>query len=188
MLWKYNGYNSFVALTQQYIYKFKCFSEFFIFKVYINICIFIIGLVSVHFGVLPALYAKLGAFFPHSSVAGPGWLWMTASENSSPFWHNISVFITNDTMIDNHSYCHWHIITGLQLFLKSCNNSLYRWQQRDFTRLYQPTAKANTAKMPITCHKRRPQKTTVSEVTGSGFFGGSVGKSCGKRRHHNWVN
>lgn len=32
--------------------------------------------------------------------------------------------------------------------------------------------------MPMTCHNRRPQNTTVSEVMGSGFFGGSVGKSC----------
>lgn len=34
----------------------------------------------------------------------------------------------------------------------------------------------------MTCHNRSPQKTTVSEVTGSGFFGGSVGKSCGQKR------
>lgn len=34
----------------------------------------------------------------------------------------------------------------------------------------------------MTCHNRSPQKTTVSEVTGSGFFGGSVGKSCGQER------
>lgn len=31
------------------------------------------------------------------------------------------------------------------------------------------------AKIPITCQRRSPQITTVSEVTGSGFFlGGSV--------------
>lgn len=184
MLWKYN--NGFVVLTQpNCIYKLKCFTEFFILKVYINIFIFIIGLVGVHFGVLPALYTKLGAFFSCSTVEGPGWLWMTADDSllkTALSWHNISVFITNDAMTDNYSYCLWHIITGLQLFLKSCNNNLYRWQQSEFTRLYQPTAKANTAKMPITCHKRRPQKTTVSDVTGSGFFGGSVGKSCQKKR------
>lgn len=34
----------------------------------------------------------------------------------------------------------------------------------------------------MTCHNRSPQKITVSEVTGSGFFGGSVGKSCGQKR------
>lgn len=32
----------------------------------------------------------------------------------------------------------------------------------------------------MTCHNLSPQKTTVSEVTGSGFFGGSVGKSYKK--------
>lgn len=40
------------------------------------------------------------------------------------------------------------------------------------------TARTNIEKMPMTCHRRSPQKTTVSEVTGSGFFGGSVGRSC----------
>lgn len=38
-------------------------------------------------------------------------------------------------------------------------------------------AKTKTEKMPMTCHNLSPQKTTVSDVTGSGFFGGSVGKS-----------
>lgn len=37
------------------------------------------------------------------------------------------------------------------------------------------TARTKMAKIPITCQRRSPQITTVSEVTGSGFFlGGSV--------------
>lgn len=43
---------------------------------------------------------------------------------------------------------------------------------------YLLTARINIEKIPMTCHNRSPQNTTVSEVTGSGFFGGSVGKSC----------
>lgn len=51
-----------------------------------------------------------------------------------------------------------------------------------FHEIYRPTAKPNTAKMAMTCHNRSPQKTTVSEVRGSGFGGGSVGKSCWKKK------
>lgn len=66
-------------------------------------------------------------------------------------------------------------------------DKLWKGQQRDFSRKYQPTAKANTAKMPMTCHNRRPQNTTVSEVMGSGFFGGSVGKSCEVKGRQRWI-
>ena len=46
---------------------------------------------------------------------------------------------------------------------------------------YLPTVKPNMEKMPMTCQSLSPQKTTVSELTGSGFFGGSVGRSWGVR-------
>ena len=52
-----------------------------------------------------------------------------------------------------------------------------------FNETYWPTARPNIAKMPMTCHNRSPQKTTVSEVTGSGFFGGSVAINCGGKRN-----
>lgn len=42
-------------------------------------------------------------------------------------------------------------------------------------------ARTNIEKIPTTCQRRSPQNTTVSEVMGSGFGGGSVGKSWGRR-------
>lgn len=75
--------------------------------------------------------------------------------------------LTHQALVSNPSPAH-----------RLAGDGLLSGQQNDSRRKYQPTAKPNTAKMPMTCHNRRPQNTTVSEVMGSGFFGGSVGKSC----------